>query len=69
MMTTTVFNLCSFKFYLQLGKSLRSDIVEELINGKIYCLACKNLFNLASSNINSKYLFHDITDVFDHLER
>jgi calmodulin-regulated spectrin-associated protein len=56
----------------ELGKSLRSDIVNELIDGNIYCLACKHLFTLGNSstnNINSKYLFHDISDVFDHLER
>ena len=51
---------------LKLGKTLRNDFVQELINGKVYCLACKNIF---SSSNNIKLTFHDVSDVLDHLSR
>lgn len=50
----------------ELGKTLRNDFVQELINGKVYCLACKNIF---SSSNNIKLTFHDVSDVLDHLSR
>lgn len=51
----------------ELGKALRNDLVQELITGKAYCLACKNIFE---SNKSSKYSnFNNISDVFDQLAR
>ncbi|CAF0704892.1 unnamed protein product [Brachionus calyciflorus] len=42
----------------ELGKSLRNEIVQELINGNLYCMACRNLFQ---SN------FETISDILEFL--
>lgn len=50
-----------------MGKSLRNDILVELISGNVYCIACKNIFQ-NSGFLNAK-AFMDISDVFEQLAR
>jgi hypothetical protein len=55
----------------ELGKSLRNDLVKELISGRVYCAACKNIFNnsaLSKSHQKFSY-FSTITDIFEYLSR
>lgn len=53
----------------ELGKSLRNEIVKELISGKVYCAACKNIFNNAALNkTHQKFTyFSTVAEIFDQL--
>ena len=53
----------------ELGKSLRNELVRELISGQVYCAAAKNIFNNpALSSSHQKYLyFSTVSEVFEQL--
>ena len=61
----------------ELGKSLRDDILHELIKGRVYCLAYRNILsfpNLASGSSktsanNSANNINSVDDVIQHLTK
>ena len=46
---------------------MRNEILVELINGKVYCNAAKNIF--ANNGFINAKTFLDVTDVFEHLAK
>jgi hypothetical protein len=62
-----------YKKKLKLGKSLKNELVQELIGGKAYCLACRNIFNNSSKAATTAntavYTYEHISDVFDQLAK